>query len=172
MNKTLLDTDILSEILKGRDEHVAGVASAYLREHQHLALSAVTVLETPADTVELRRESKLESFERALAACEVFPFDDPAARIAGRIYADLELRGRPVGMPDVMIAAIALQHGFLRSLPETSRTSRPCALPATSWRSSIGEARVPPEVVVEQSGSSVQQVSRACPCGTRPVLLW
>lgn len=112
MNRTLLDTDILSEILKGRDQHVAGVASAYLREHQHLTLSAVTVLEITRGYRRVNRVSKLESFERALDACEILSLDDRAARIAGRIYADLELRGRPVGMPDVMIAAIALQHDF------------------------------------------------------------
>jgi tRNA(fMet)-specific endonuclease VapC len=88
----------------------------------------------------VRRESKLESFERALAACEVFPFDDLAARIAGRIYADLELRGRPVGMPDVMIAAIALQHGFAVATGnvahfEAVRTAG-CELEIVNWRSS------------------------------------
>jgi tRNA(fMet)-specific endonuclease VapC len=112
MNRTLLDTDILSEILKGHDQNVAVVASKYLREHQHLTLSAVTVFEITRGYRRVKRDSKLESFEHALVACEVLPFDDSAARIAGRIYADLELRGRTLGMPDVMIAAIALQHGL------------------------------------------------------------
>jgi predicted nucleic acid-binding protein len=43
-----------------------------------------------------------------LANVEVVPFDDAAARQAGRINADLERTGRPIGMPDVMIAGIAL----------------------------------------------------------------
>jgi tRNA(fMet)-specific endonuclease VapC len=36
-------------------------------------------------------------------------FDDAAGRLAGRINADLERTGRVIGMPDVMIAAIALR---------------------------------------------------------------
>jgi len=40
---------------------------------------------------------------------DVLPLDDAAARLAGRINADLERAGRIIGMPDVMIAAIALR---------------------------------------------------------------
>jgi predicted nucleic acid-binding protein len=40
---------------------------------------------------------------------DVLPLDDAAARLAGRINADLERVGRIIGMPDVMIAAIALR---------------------------------------------------------------
>jgi predicted nucleic acid-binding protein len=43
----------------------------------------------------------------------VLPFDDAAGRLAGRIYADIETSGRPIGMPDVMIGAIAVRHGIV-----------------------------------------------------------
>ena len=61
----------------------------------------------------VHREAEIETFERSLADCEILPFDEAAGRLAGRIYADLETRGRPIGMPDVMIAAIAVQHGVV-----------------------------------------------------------
>lgn len=35
--------------------------------------------------------------------------DLPSAEVAGRIYADLERTGQPIGLADTMIAAIALQ---------------------------------------------------------------
>lgn len=113
MNKTLLDTDILSEILKGRDPNVAAVAARYIAEHHILKLSAVTVLEIIRGYRRVQRDAKVESFERALATCEVLSFDDAAGRLAGRIYADLELRGRTIGLPDVMIGAIAVQYGLV-----------------------------------------------------------
>ena len=47
-----------------------------------------------------------------MANAEVLPFDDAAARRAGRINADLERSGRTIGMPDVMIAGIALNNGL------------------------------------------------------------
>jgi tRNA(fMet)-specific endonuclease VapC len=48
-----------------------------------------------------------------LAEAEVLPFDDEAARLAGRINADLERAGRVIGLPDVMIAAMALRSGLV-----------------------------------------------------------
>lgn len=45
MNRTLLDTDILSEILKRRDANVAAKAVAYLAEHGRLTLSSISLLE-------------------------------------------------------------------------------------------------------------------------------
>ena len=56
------------------------------------------------------REDRVNQFEASLAATEVLPLDDAAARLAGRINADLESRGWTIGMPDVMIAAIALRN--------------------------------------------------------------
>jgi len=48
-------------------------------------------------------------FEASMDATEVLPLDDAAARLAGRINADLERAGGIIGMPDVMVAAIALR---------------------------------------------------------------
>lgn len=113
MNKCLLDSDILSEILKRRDANVTAKAIAYLAEHARLTLSAISVFEILRGYRRVGRDAKAESFERGLVDCEVLPFDEAAGRLAGRIYADLESRGRPIGMPDVMIAAIAVQHGLV-----------------------------------------------------------
>ena len=56
-------------------------------------------------------ENRVAQFEAAMNAAEVLSLDDAAGRLAGRINADLERNGRSIGMPDVMIAAIALQNG-------------------------------------------------------------
>ena len=45
MAKVLLDTDILSEILKGKNEAVTAKASSYFAEHGRFTTSAVTVAE-------------------------------------------------------------------------------------------------------------------------------
>lgn len=113
MTRTLLDTDMLSEILKQRDVNVVARAKAYVAEHGTLTLSSVTVLEIVRGYRRVGRDAKVATFESALSACTVLPFDEAAGRLAGRIYADLELRGRPIGMPDVMIAAIAVRHGLV-----------------------------------------------------------
>ena len=45
MNKSLLDTDILSEIIKGFDQTVARNAATYRQSYGHYTLSAITVME-------------------------------------------------------------------------------------------------------------------------------
>ena len=45
MDKALLDTDILSEVLKGRNPQVVAQVEAYLRHHAMLTVSAVSVIE-------------------------------------------------------------------------------------------------------------------------------
>ena len=86
----------------------------------------------------VHREAEIEAFEHSLADCEVLPFDDAAGRLAGKIYADLETRGRPIGMPDVMIAAIAVQHGAVLASGNVSHFEvvRPagCAIGIDNWR--------------------------------------
>jgi hypothetical protein len=43
--KALLDTDILSEVLKSKDRQVLARASAYLAEHGRYTLSTITIME-------------------------------------------------------------------------------------------------------------------------------
>lgn len=112
MAKVLLDTDILSEILKGKNPAVAAKASTYLAEYGRFTTSSVTVAEIVYGLRRLDREDRVALFEASLADADVLPFDDEAARLAGRINADLERVGRIIGFPDVMIAAIAIRHGL------------------------------------------------------------
>jgi tRNA(fMet)-specific endonuclease VapC len=110
MNKRRLDTDILSEIIKGRDLVVAAKARAYLTQLGRFTTSAVSVAEIIYGFRRIGREDRVSQFEASLTNAEVLPFDTAAARQAGRINADLEQSGRTIGMPDVMIAGIALHH--------------------------------------------------------------
>jgi predicted nucleic acid-binding protein len=109
MSRVLVDTDILSEILKNRDANVARAASQYLARHGELIVSAVSVMEVAYGLYRARRLKQLGEFESAIATqCLVMPFDEPAAFLAGRIEADLEKSGTPIDAPDVMIAATAI----------------------------------------------------------------
>jgi tRNA(fMet)-specific endonuclease VapC len=112
MSKRLLDTDILSEIIKGRNVHVAAKATAYLVDHGRFTTSSVSVAEIVFGFRRMGRDDRVTQFEASLSTVDVLPFDDAAGRLAGRINADLESKGRIIGMPDVMIAAIALQNAL------------------------------------------------------------
>lgn len=112
MSRRLLDTDILSEIIKGKNAAIAARATAYVAKQGRFTTSAVSVAEIVYGLRRIRREDRIALFESSLSTVEVLPFDDAAARLAGRINADLERNGRVIGMPDVMIAAIAIHGGL------------------------------------------------------------
>jgi predicted nucleic acid-binding protein len=112
MNRCVLDTDILSEIIKGKNETVLATAKQYLREHGRFTTSAISVTEIVYGFRRMRREDRVAQFEASLGDTEVLAFGDLAARLAGRINADLERKGYVIGMPDVMIAGVALNVGL------------------------------------------------------------
>lgn len=109
MTRCLLDTDILSEVIKGKDANVAAAATTYLAAYERLTTSAISVAEIIYGLRRVGREDRLRQFELAIDLAEVLPFDDATARLAGRINGDLVRHGRIIGMPDVMIAAVALR---------------------------------------------------------------
>ena len=112
LNKALLDTDTYSEILKAVDPNVTRNATAYRQAQGVLTLSAVTVMEVIRGFQKNQSQRKLQNFLAAVAVEEVLDFDRPAAELAGRIAGDLERVGRPIGVADPMIAAIALTQGL------------------------------------------------------------
>ena len=109
-----------------------------MAEHAKLTLSSITVLEVVHGYRRVDRDAQVKSFEHGLNDCEVLPFDDAASRIAGRIFADLETRGRPIGMPDVMIASIALQDDIVLATANVSHfefvVAAGYALRIENWR--------------------------------------
>lgn len=57
------------------------------------------------------RDRNLKSLKAALGALKLWPFDPSAAFEYGRLHAELAHLGRPIGIVDTMIAAIALTLG-------------------------------------------------------------
>jgi tRNA(fMet)-specific endonuclease VapC len=112
MNKALLDTDIFSEFLKGHDQNVKRNAVAYRQAFGFLTVSVVTVMEVVKGLHKKQRESVIQALLSNLAAEEVLGFDISVGEQAGRIHADLERTGQPIGWADTVIAAIALKNGL------------------------------------------------------------
>lgn len=110
MRRALLDTDILSELLKGKNEIVRERAAAYQAEVGRFAISTITVMEVVKGLHRLGREAAVGQFLSGIAALDVILVDAEVATLAGRIYADLERAGRPIGRADPLIAASALVH--------------------------------------------------------------
>jgi tRNA(fMet)-specific endonuclease VapC len=109
---SLLDTGILSEIIKGYDHVVAGNVAAYRQSYGHYTPSAITVMEIVQGFQKNRSFGRLQAFISSLATEEVIALDEAEGELAGRIAGELERQGRPIGTADLMIAAIALEHGL------------------------------------------------------------
>jgi tRNA(fMet)-specific endonuclease VapC len=110
VERVFLDTDIFSEILKGRDESVVAAARTYLEARGRFSVTVITVMEIVSGLMRKRASAQLSKFEAMLSGCEIVAFDEEAASLAGTIDAALRVSGTPVGLSDVMIAAIALRH--------------------------------------------------------------
>jgi tRNA(fMet)-specific endonuclease VapC len=128
MPKSLLDTDIFSEILKGVDPVVAQRATAYWKTYGRYTISAVAVMEIVKGLHKVGREERIQQFLRSLAQVEILSLDTQSAELAGRIFADLERTGQPIGRADPMVAAVALQHGLTLVTGNTTHYERVKAL--------------------------------------------
>jgi tRNA(fMet)-specific endonuclease VapC len=112
LDKVLLDTDIFSEILKGINQRVAIRASTYRNALGHYTISTITVLEIVKGWHKRQREDKIQELFIEIAAAEVLTLQLSDAELAGRIYADLERTGQPIGLADSIISAIAIQNNL------------------------------------------------------------
>ena len=103
----LLDTNICIYAIRQRSAAVL----AHLRAHgpADVGVSAITVAELQYGVAKSARpEANTEALQLFLAPLEILPFDDAAATAYGRIRADLEGRGTPIGAMDLLIAAHAV----------------------------------------------------------------
>lgn len=111
--KTLLDTDIFSEVIKGKDANVLARAEQYLAAQSHLTISSISVFELVSGMLRkawVERRQRLISY---LCKHEVLPLGQDAADLAGEIEAALLNQGKQIGKPDVLIAATAIQHNLV-----------------------------------------------------------
>ena len=113
MDKSLLDTDTLSEILKGKHLNIIHQANNYHQKFGRYTISTISVLEIIKGFHKVQRENHIERFLSILSNMEILTLHLKSAELAGRIYADLERTGQVIGRADTMIAAIALENDLV-----------------------------------------------------------
>ncbi|MDR3690345.1 MAG: PIN domain-containing protein [Fimbriimonas sp.] len=112
MRRVILDTDLFSECIKGKDKLVGKRHDAYVAVHGRLSITSWTVFEVLSG-IHHKLPEKLGFYERLLLeADEILPNADDF-RMAARIEGALLKVGKPVGPIDPFIAACAVT----RSLP-------------------------------------------------------
>lgn len=124
MKSTLLDSDIFSEILKQKNENIVTKAIQYFQTFGTYCISTITVMEIVKGFHKVQREELLQYFLSTLSQVEVIALDFKSSEISGRIYADLERTGQPIGRADPMIAGIAIKHNLVLATGNTDHYQR------------------------------------------------
>jgi predicted nucleic acid-binding protein len=105
--KTILDTDILSEYLKGHDAAVVGRAAAYAKDHGVFTFTSVTVYEIVYGLELKGASAQLTKVTTWLKKNEeITPMDADYVE-AAIIKATARKQGSVVELPDCLIASIA-----------------------------------------------------------------
>jgi tRNA(fMet)-specific endonuclease VapC len=104
----LLDTDILSEVIKQRDAHVIERAAVYLQNYGVFAFSAFTKFEVDRGFKEKQAIKLIERFRLFCGHSLILPVSDEVLTIAADLWVLARRLGRPHGDADLVIAATAL----------------------------------------------------------------
>ena len=102
----LLDTNVLSDLV--RRPHGATTKKISLEGEDNVCTSIIVASELRFGARKRGSEQLTRQLDLILSAIQVMPFEAPADRLYGKIRADLEERGTPIGPNDMFIAAQAL----------------------------------------------------------------
>ena len=108
MDESILDTDMLSEVLKRKNPQVLTTARKYLLEHQRLAFSDMTVYEIIRGLKATQATRQLSVFLRTVATSDVFPVSRAVLLRAADLWVEGRLGGHPHDDADLIIAATAI----------------------------------------------------------------
>jgi predicted nucleic acid-binding protein len=128
----MLDTDILSEFLKGNPKVIEKVAE-HLKEYGFVSLSIITYYEILNGLLYKDAKKQLLKFEEFIHLNKVIPLTLPMAKTAAIIQADLRKKGTEIGHTDTLIAGIAITSGLQLITNNTNHFKRIKGLEIDNW---------------------------------------
>jgi len=134
MDAALLDTDILSEVLKQRNARVAQKAADYLQDHGQFAFSVFTSFEIARGYKEKGATRLLSRLANFCQHSLVLPVTDAIFHRAEDLWVLARRGGHPHGDADLIIAATALEHGRVLVTGNTPHFAWVPGLRLEDWR--------------------------------------
>ncbi len=134
--KYLLDTNTCIRHLNQRSQAI----SERLRRISESDIAVCSVVKAELYFGAMKSRSPQITLLRQQAFVERFvslPFDDAAAALYGRIRADLEQAGTPIGPNDLMVVAIALANGLVLVTHNIREFTRVASLQIEDWEADI-----------------------------------
>jgi tRNA(fMet)-specific endonuclease VapC len=130
----LLDTDILSELLK-QHPIVTQRTRLYLSEHEHLTFSIITRYEMLRGLLAKQAVAQAAAFDAFCRSCIILPLTSSIVDRAAKLYANLYQRGALVPDADLLIAAAALESELVLATNNVSHFQRIPELAIENWKS-------------------------------------
>jgi predicted nucleic acid-binding protein len=134
MDFALIDTDILSEVLKSKNKRVVDRAGQYLQEHGRFAFSAITFYELTRGLLAAHATRQLSNFLTLVATSDVHPVSISVLERAARLWAEAYAAGNPRNDADLIIAATALESGRSLISGNIAHFSWISGLQVVDWR--------------------------------------
>jgi tRNA(fMet)-specific endonuclease VapC len=130
----LLDTDILSELLRLRNANVLAKALAYTQQHGQLAISAITRYEVNRGYKDSGATTQVVRFAAFCSQSLVLPVTDAVLDRAADLWVLARQGGHPRGDADLIIAATALESGRVLVTGNTAHFAWIPGLTIEDWR--------------------------------------
>jgi tRNA(fMet)-specific endonuclease VapC len=134
MNRAIIDTDTLSEILKRRDQAVLKNARTYLAQFQRFCFSGITRYEVRRGYLSRRAAARLQRFDVFCRNSIIYAITDGVLDQSAFLWADARTRGLPDNDADLIIASTALIHGHVLVTRNTSHFAWIPGLQVEDWR--------------------------------------
>lgn len=134
MEEALLDTDILSEVLKAKDVRVLDQAAQYLTQYGRLSFSAITFYEVVRGMEANRATRQKANFLNRAADSEVMGITIPILLRAADLWATAHAGGHPRDDADLIIASTALEAGRVLVTGNTAHFAWIPGLRLEDWR--------------------------------------
>jgi tRNA(fMet)-specific endonuclease VapC len=110
MARYLLDTNVLSDLMKNPEGRVAQRIQS-LSSDDRVCTSVIVAAELHFGAIKKNVPSLTQQVDELLAVLEVLPLQPDADRHYGKIRAYLEQHGKVIGGNDMLVAAQALAEG-------------------------------------------------------------
>lgn len=132
MSPSMLNTDILSEFLRGNEKVVKNV-DEYLLEFGFVSLSIITYYEILNGLLYKDAKKQLKKFENFVTLNNVLLLTLKSTKLAANIQADLRKKGREIGHADTLIAGIAIANKLQLVTNNTDHFKRIKGLQLANW---------------------------------------
>jgi tRNA(fMet)-specific endonuclease VapC len=130
----LLDTDTLSEIMRGRDSNIVQKAREYLRTHGQFRISIITRYEILRGLKAKQASHQITLFEERCRKSILYPLIDDIIVKASDTYAYLYNQGLLISDADILIASTALVNNLTLITGNLEHFNRIPNLVSQSWR--------------------------------------